>query len=269
MTGSNMETTFGYAFFLALILLFGLTTSEPALPDTLPAGPSRERIDAPGALSSYQQYLAVIGEHGGPSIRVSLEATVVSLLRSEVCPYQEENCRIPPYPSDWGTVRVDRVLWSQKDAAERKDEQAARGRQRERQRSTAPSPGSRDPERSAPPPTLRADQRVETQFLFTARLAIVRRVPHPLVDNSFEGSGQTAAEARPRLTFEPLPKEDGRYLFTVGVTDATEPEENALPGLDSGDRFRATAGYDGVLRVRTYEMLSPVPMNAPRSGDPL
>jgi hypothetical protein len=216
---------------------------------------------APQALEPYQQYLQVVGARGTASTPVEIEATVIAVHRTEVCPYRLEVCPIPPYPNDWGRVRIERVRspasTPRSDAASRPSGAMAA----DRRQTTPPDPGSAPPHRSLEP--LRAGREVEVQFLLTARPVVVRRVPSRDTGDDREATAVGLATPAPPTAFHPLPRTDGRYLFVIGTTAGPDRADIRLPGLAAGDRFRADASYDGVLRVRIYEPLPRPPPGAP------
>ena len=81
----------------------------------IPTSKDEEEITPyPEQLIIYQDYLDVIEGESRHFQNIkdigTIEATVISLTKSEVCPYLEEECRIESYPKDVGLVRVDKLI---------------------------------------------------------------------------------------------------------------------------------------------------------------
>jgi len=72
-------------------------------------------LEYPEEYLIYQDYLDVIegvSRHFHKNIgdTGTIEATVISLRRDNICPYNEEKCRIEPYPLDVVRVRIDKII---------------------------------------------------------------------------------------------------------------------------------------------------------------
>jgi hypothetical protein len=238
---------------------------EPSAPaqDISIAAP--EMVIYPKEYAAYQQYLDVI--KGRPSMADSavIEGTVLSIQPGEVCPYQEEPCRIEPYPDDWGMVRVDKIFeyaplvrqGSNPVEAQSSGVQLSEGQTSPGYAGTGgqPSPAKYKP--------LQSGQEVQAHFLLTTRPARVRQ----LTTTASEGAGSAPSlesdagqvvthQAEPgEPAFEPIPREGGAFVFSTLTTDARDPAELLLPGLTASARFRARVLYDGTLYVQEYELI--------------
>jgi hypothetical protein len=267
----------GFALLAILIAVSGcsLRGQEPATPTaeipsspspaTQTAPPARDIIIYPEGYGEYQKYLDVIGGTPGMADTGVIEATVASILKSEVCPYQEENCRIEPYPNDWGLVRVDEILQYVPYGAQ--DMEPAREQPGQTPDSgaetTAGSTGVSPPSKGQRHETLQPGQEIQTHFLFTARPAKVSTGSlagpgSPLPSQPPGGEPEQAAEHRVQPgepVYEPIPR-DGDYLvFVTEIEGMPDSTEIILPGLEIGSRFRARIRYDGTLYVQEYEVI--------------
>ena len=215
---------------------------------------------------TYQTYLDVIGGRPGPADTATIEATVESIQRGEVCPYQEEEvCPIEPYPSDWAVVRIDRVIsYTPYGGAMPAPGEEAQAQNEQPGGETSPEyqgPESQ-PARQKPGP-LEEGQAVEALFLLTTRPAKVRYVPAAAsgglesMEYPAPGAGDTVEHPLEpgRAAFRPIRREGHYYLFTTKIGDDGAPVETTLPGLEAGASFRARVRYDGVLYVEEYEVM--------------
>jgi hypothetical protein len=228
--------------------------------------PAAEAILYPEGFAAYQAYLDLIGGRPRQADEAIIEATVESLQRSELCPYPDEGeCRVEPYPSDWGVVRIDKLVsytpYAVTVPASPQEGQAS---------GNAPqgetSPQYRGPE-SQPTKqktgSLDEGQAVQALFLLTTRPAKARYLPASASEGTEAmlvtepGAGDTVAHSvEPgEAVFNPIPREGQYYVFTAGIGDYAAPVEVILPGLEVGDKFRAKIRYDGVLYVEAYELV--------------
>lgn len=240
------------------------STATPPPGGDIAIGPG-EMITYPDEYLAYQKYLDVIGGRPGKPDMAVLEATVISLLRSEICPYQEESCRIEPYPSDWGMVRVDKILEYSSygdPALESPVDQPSEGVPATAK--TAPQHvGSQPQSKAAPFEALKEGQEVQTLFLHTTRPAKVMCVTTGTLDTQEEG--QPSEEAAQETTehrvqpgetvFDPIPREANYYLFAARTGECVDTSDRVLPGLEVGSRFRAKVRYDGTLYVEEYAIV--------------
>lgn len=214
---------------------------------------------------TYLCYLEAINGRPGRADLGEIEGTVVSITHGEICPHQEEDCRIEPYPNDWGIVRVDRVLAltpASGEASELIIEQPAE-KDEGGIASTSGSQGQDISTKEKTVPALTDDQEVTAQFVLTARPVNVRNVPgEEMVPSDGigirEGSGEDTVEqpAKPLDTAcQPLPQDKGLYTFTTKVGGVKEVVQKKLPGLEVGTRFRAEITYNGIMYIDEYEIL--------------
>ncbi len=248
-------------------------SSQEQMPGREMEKPAGEIMIYPEEFIIYQNYLEVIGGKPGIADTGVIEATVMSIVKTEVCPYQEERCRFEPYPNDGGVVRVDKII-NYTPYAERPAGPAVEqpGEAESESPGGKTSPGYEGPayqpkERRYEP--LREGQEVQTLFLLTARPAKVRYVPMSESDEGYEslesgqpaeGAAQHTAEqpARPEeIVFNPLPKEGDLFVFTTKVGAFPSAIERVLPGLEAGSKFRAAIRHDGTLYVEEYEEVMP------------
>jgi hypothetical protein len=221
----------------------------------------QELLTIPEEFTIYQDYVQVIG--GKPQrIRDKgvIEATVISLTRTEVCPYQEETCIIEPYPKDIGIVRIDKIInytpYSEQTAEP--VEQPSRDSLPENGNKGTEYPSKPKPE-YAP---LKEGQEVQALFLLTVRQTKIRYIPV----NESEGSreslqlpeenktvGQKASPGS--KTFKPIPKDGNYFVFTTKIGKFSGIIEKILPGLEVGSKFRAEIYYDGSLYIEEYEII--------------
>jgi hypothetical protein len=230
--------------------------TEATLVSTTPTPISgqSEIVTAPPDLTLFQNYLDLIRDPSRDSVDFIIEGTVISVQQTELCPYQEENCSIPPYPNDWGLVRVDAIMADPGTADKVSEGIASSSDSEEDVRTTEQNLGVDSPDevKSA----LEVGQEVQAQFLLTTRPAVARWVPAIPEDNNREQAVSSEGAVAPGSEFQPIPLEDGRYVFTIGVSSSDQIEETVLPGLEAGDRFRAAVNYDGIVRIMVYEPLS-------------
>ncbi len=228
-------------------------------------GAPLDMIIYPQQYSQYQIYLDVIGARPRAADTAIIEATVTSLQTGAICPYDEENCRIAPYPNDWGTVRLDRIL----DHSPYGEHREGAGEEKPGQLrglaavTAAGSSGVElEPgERMHEP--LQVGQELETQFVLTARPTKVRSAPIigseagpqelPAAGRPEETTGQQAQAGAPE--YLPIAKEGGYFIFVKETELTSGSTESLLSGLSVGSRFRAEIRYDGTLYVHEYEVI--------------
>jgi hypothetical protein len=244
-------------------------SGEPAPVGKVPVGTApiapMDMIIYPQEYSQYQAYLDVIGARPRAADTAIIEATVTSILTSDICPYHEEDCRIEPYPSDWGTVRVEKILdyaaygeHPEGAEAEQPDQPKDSGAE-----NTAGHSGIEPAFEGRLHEPLQVGQEVQTQFVLTARPAKVRYVPaggsEGIEPMQYTESGAGEMVEHPVVSgeavFNPISREGQYYVFTTNIGDYAAPVETVLPGLDAGARFRARIRYDGILYVEEYELV--------------
>ena len=223
----------------------------------------------------YQDYIDVIGGVSPLSSYVdtgTVEATVISITESDICPgpqQEGETCTIEPYPNDWGTMRIDKIIdytpFSEK-TVQQPVEEPAEGEEPV-QGTTPPYQGKDLPEPKMPEyEPLQEGQEVSTHFLLTTRPVKVRYVPMESSEYSQPESGLESAQESEQMvghsvepgkkTYKPIPKDGGYFVFTTKVGEYPEVIEKVLTGLEIGDKFRAKIHYDGTLYLEEYEIIS-------------
>jgi hypothetical protein len=242
---------------------------QPTAAQDIAIAPS-EMVLYPKEYAAYQAYLDVIKGRPGMADGAVIEGTVLSLATGEVCPYQEEPCRIEAYPDDWGTVRVDKIVEYApigepgSNPVESQDGGTPTGETPGLSEQTSPqytgTAGQAGPAKYAP---LQQGQEVQAHFLLTARPARVRQLATgasagaEAAQSAGADAGQVVThQAEPgETTFEPIPREGEAFVFSTIATDARDAGELVLPGLTAGVRFRARVQYDGTLYVQEYELI--------------
>jgi len=224
----------------------------------------------PEEVRTYYDYVQAIGGEPSISDSATIEATVVSITRSDKCPSSSgETCDTEPYPNDWATVRVDKIMkytpYTETPTA------PVEGKQQSEPTQTTPGYAGKEP--PAPKKTgyapLKEGQEVSAHFILTTRPAKVRYVPEIKPTGGLEtGRYLPAAESKEgirdsqtgtsgpatpgKTIFKPIPKEGGYLIFTTKVGDYPQAIEKTLPGLKEGDRFTAEIRYDGTVYIEEY-----------------
>jgi len=249
------------------------------------SGEIAQELKYPEEYLIYQDYLGTIG--GVP--RVSdvgiIEGTVISITRSEACPYPEEKCRIEPYPKDIGIVRIDKIIeytsYSEQSVGQPIEEPPGEEPSGEEPLTGGGNKGEEPP--LPPKPIeyerLQVGQEVPTSFLLTTRPVKVRYVSIPPTGEPEPGphgaleleTGQSAEEPvgekssveyplepgeepLPK-TYKPIPREGKYFVFTTKIIGYPETSQKILPGLEIGSKFRAKIHYAGSLYVEEYEIV--------------
>ena len=235
------------------------------LEDQLPGGEDIIIIKYPDEYLIYKGYLEAIGGRPSAADFGEIEGRVVSIIKDEVCPYDEEVCSIEPYPSDWGIVRVDRIIWYTpygEQGTEPIMDQHAQG-DNEEARYSSGSQGVDVELKEKTPSALMEGQEVTSLFVLTARPVMVRYVPVAVIEPSAPSGNIEAGEedtigqsVQPgEIVYKPLPKEGDFFIFTTRVGDFTKEVVQVLNGLEEGSRFRAEIRYDGTLYISEYEII--------------
>ena len=248
-------------------------TPTPVPPTATPVPPPEgeiarmpeEFIIYPEEFIAYQNYLDVIGGKPGIADTGVIEATVISISRTEVCPYQEEECSIEPYPNDWGMVRVDKII-NYTPYAEQ-----ALGSRIEQPSETEPAGGETTPgyggaehqPKGGKYVPLQEGQEIQTLFLLTVSPVKVRYVPaagsegtEPTEPPGDDAQRTAEHPVQPGQTvFKPIPREGDYFVFAIRIVDSPTTIESILPGLAVGSKFRAEIRYDGTLYIEEYEVI--------------
>ena len=210
----------------------------------------------------YQDYLDVIEARHFQNIydTGTIEATVISLIRSEMCPYTEEECRIQPYPIDTGVVRIDKIIsyipYSEQ-TVQQPIEQPSEGESSGEGKTTPGYTGQDLPKSKLPEyKQLEEGQEVSTIFQLTARPVKVIYTSIPPTTGGLESQQTVSRQIEPtQKTYKPISVEGDRFVFTTKIITYPETSLKLLPGLKEGDKFRATITYDGILHVNEYGMI--------------
>lgn len=224
----------------------------------------------------YQDYIKAIG--GKPNIYETgtIEATIISITKSVVCPDEivpfapeSKGCSIEPYPKDLGIVKIDKIInynpYSEQPLKSTIEESTEEKSLKEKET----TPEYIGPEYPSKPAVakrkdyiaLQEGQEVQTIFLLTTRPVKIKYVPISESTGGLEsaksakdGNQQTIShQVRPlKKIFKPIPK-DGNYLiFTTKIGKFLGTIEKILPGLEAESKFGAEIRFDGKLYIREY-----------------
>ena len=270
------------AIVMVVVLSLGCLQKEPeeVVPPT-PTIDKEEIVIVPEEFTIYQDYIKTIGGKPRISDIGTIEATVISITKTEVCPDKTDpfapeptECSIEPYPKDIGIVRVDRIInytpYSEQ-TVEPAIEQPSEGGSPEEGETTSGYEGPeypskpKSPERKEYEP-LREGQEVQTLFLLTVRPAKIRYAPtnesvggmefaQELGNANSEQDIISHAVTPEKKIFKPIPKDGNYHVFTTKIGDYPGIIEKNLPGLEVGTKFRAEIWYDGSLYVEEYEVM--------------
>ncbi len=170
-----------------------------------------------------------------PYDEVTMEATILSLTKLDLCPREEEICSVATKPSDHGDIRIDKIIEHKRN------------------------------------PEIEYDSFVESQearagFVYTARPAKVRCVSlEAQISEQYYEENKSIEKEEPKLPkslsdseiekLNKIPIEDGYYVYTYYTAKC--PPEKVLPGLEEGNRIRFTLQYVGYgISVGEYEIIS-------------
>jgi len=287
MTNNKMFWKYGVVlacFLMVVILSLGCLQkeSEEAVPPTSIKDKDKDKeelVIIPEEFVIYQDYIEAIG--GKPGIRDigTIEATVISITKTEVCPDKMDpfapeptECSIEPYPKDLGIVRVNKIInyiQYSEQTIEPTVEQPGGGESPEEGDTTPRYEGPEYPSEGKEYKPLQEGQEVSTYFLLTVRPAKVRYAP---INESVGGmasaqeSGNTKINSEQDIIshavtpvkkiFKPIPKDGSYYVFTTKIGNFPGIIEKNLPGLEVGSKFRAEIWYDGSLYVEEYEVIA-------------
>lgn len=238
--------------------------------------PAEEMVAYPKEYTTYQDYLQAIGEGFSATPKYFdtgvIEATVISLTNSDVCPSTTgETCNIEPYPNDYATVRIDRIVSYSPYAEQTASQPVEQPNRTLSEDSGSTTPGNMGvdyPQQKVPEiARLQEGQNASTHFILTARPVKVRYVSVEPENGGLE-SQQTASRnsdltqtvthtTEPgKKIFEPILKESGYFVFTTKIVPYPETSQKILSGLKVGDKFRANIKYDGAtIVVGEYEII--------------
>lgn len=266
-------------YFLALVILGIIFVSGCVQQTSKNVQPAREMAAYPKDYTIYQDYLQTIGEGLGASPRYFdngvIEATVISLANSDVCPSATgETCNIEPYPNDYATVRIDRIVSYSPYAEQTVSLPVEQPSGTTPEAGGSSTPGNRGvdyPQQKIPEIVrivrLQEGQNASVHFILTARPVKVRYVSVEPENGGLQSQQSASRDsdlsrtvthtAEPgKKTFEPIPKKDGYFVFTTKIVPYPETGQKILPGLNVGNKFRANIKYDGTyVIVGEYEII--------------
>jgi hypothetical protein len=271
---------FGIVMVVVLSLGCLQKESEEVVPPT-PTIDKEEIAIVPEEFTIYQDYIKTIGGEHRISDIGTIEATVISITKTVVCPDKMDpfapeptECSIEPYPKDLGIVRIDKIINYTPHSEQTVEptikqlEQQSEGKSSEEGETT---PGYESPEYPPKPKPserkkyepLHEGQEVQTFFLLTVRPAKIRYVPINGSKGGMESAQLPEDETQQTVshqvepkekTFKPIPKDGNYFVFTTKIGNFPEIIEKNLPGLEVGSKFRAEIYYDGSLYVEEYEI---------------
>jgi len=270
---------------IVAILSLGCLQKESEV--TMPPTPVTDKeepamVMIPEELVIYYDYLGVIGGKPRISDIGTIEATIISITKNEVCPDEIESvapeptdCSIEPYPKDTGIVRIDKIInytpYSEQPV-EHLEQSSPSGEEPSETALGYNGNGYRGEDLPKPKlpeyEPLQEGQEVSTHFLLTAGPAKVRYAPIPEPQPSPHGPMESAqskdiiseqnrshkSESEEKI-FKPIPKDGNYYVFTTKY-GFPETIEKILPGLQVGSKFRAEIWYDGSLYIEEYEVVT-------------
>lgn len=220
----------------------------------------------------YQDYLRTIGDKPRISDIGTVEATVISITKSGVCPDivdpfvpEPKECSIDPYPKDIGVVRIDKIIsyipYSEQ-TVEQPIEQPSGAEPAEEGKTTS---GYRGKDTPGPKPLsykpLQLGQEIPTSFLLTTRPVKIIYTSIPPAKEStggLESSEQTTEHPLQKplpKTYNAIPKSGDYFVFTTRIIKYPETSQKTLPGLGIGSKFRAAIQHDGSLYIDEYELI--------------
>lgn len=153
---------------------------------------------------------------------IDLEATVVSIFKDTniAC---EGKCPGYQYPKDKGTIRIDKII-----SIDNPDNFEIEG--------------------------IEEGNEIQVEFYYSAQPAKIRKLPSPPAET---GPANTTVSHTPMFA-NPIPKEDGYFIYEFESTLATEETETVLPGLEEGSKFSATISYlsSDRISIAEYQIIS-------------
>ena len=253
-------------------------TQPAATPDAVQPISPPEGMIYPEEFIIYQDYIKTIG--GKPIISDigTVEATIISITRTEVCPDETDpfapeptECSIEPYPKDLGMVRIDKIVnytrYSEQTIESPIEQPSGEEPSEGKTTVTSVYKGSESQPKPKPPieyEPLHEGQEVQTLFLLTVRPVKIRYVPINESEGGMESEQLTEDDTQQTVghqvvpenkIFKPIPKDGDYFVFTTKIGRFPEIIENPLHGLEVGYTFRAEIQYDGsLLYVREYDV---------------
>ena len=253
-------------------------TAPAATPDAAPPISPEEILIYPEEFVIYQDYIKTIG--GKPIISDigTVEATIMSITKGEICPDETDpfapeptECSIEPYPKDLGMVRIDKIVnytrYSEQTIESPIEQPSGEEPPEGKTTVTSGYKGSESQPKPKPPieyEPLHEGQEVQTLFLLTVRPVKIRYVPINESDGDMESEQLTEDDTQQTAShqvvpgnkiFKPIHTDGDYFVFTTKVGRFPEIIEKPLFGLEAGSTFRAEIRYDGsLLYVGEYEV---------------
>ncbi|MFH1424195.1 MAG: hypothetical protein ABIG20_00770 [archaeon] len=262
---------------LLITVLFGVILFSGCVQEQEPDGPATggasEIWIQPAEITIYDDYLTVIqGRVGSPHDLGTIEATIVSIVESEVCPYTEEDCSMETYPKDAGIIRIDKIVEYTSYSEQLEDqpvEESADEVSEEGVISTPGSPGIGVPAQLPEYEQLAEDREVSAIFVLTTRPVKVNYIsvePSTGGPESATSGTESATDvvshsvdqqgAEPlQKVFKPIPKQGNYFVFTTKILPYPQTSQKTLPGLEVGSKFRAEIEYDGTVFIEEYSII--------------
>jgi len=223
---------------------------------------SQEIIIVPNNYNTYLKYVELLKN---PSIRYKeaiVEATIIDISISDFCPYNEETCRIEPYPKDSGIIKINKIIQtieSQSDIIE------TINLDNSSQNTTDEYKGEDIIKKETNyVQNIDIGRSLPTIFLLTSRSVSVNyekigttNNTTKSTDNSIESetTSNKSIEQNMNNTYENLLKKNGHYVFTIKIGDYDNTITKELPGLKTGDLIIAHIYYDDVMTyIGEYEL---------------
>ena len=264
--------------FLIIIIAFSLGCLQQGPSEEIHATPITDKTESvmiPEEFIIYQDYIEVIGDKPQKCDIGTIEATVISLTQTEVCPDKTDpfalepvNCSIEPYPKDIGTVSIDRIInytpFSEQTSDSVIDQPGNEALLKEGNNTQGyEGPQSNLSKKKEYDLIYEGQQEVDTIFLLTTRPAIIRYVPVGGSQDNKESMQESSDHEQDighdvtseEKVYKPIPKSGIYYIFTTKIGNYPDTIEKTLPGLEVGSRFRAEICYDGSLYIEEYEIL--------------
>lgn len=241
--------------------------------------PIGELAQIPSEYMIYRNYLEKIVRIPKVKDTAVIEATLTSIIKSELCPYSddensEEKCSIEPYPKDGGFVRIDKIIqytpYTEKSGYTVEEPTETKLPPSSEDGQTTPSyKGEELPVTQLPNyERLLEGQKVYAYFLLTARPTKVRYTSVDPTKQTITPSGslelvQEQLNEQPvsnipelgKRIYNSIPKEGEYFVFTTKILPYPETSQKILPGLIVGSKFRAEISYDSTLYIDEYEIL--------------
>lgn len=150
---------------------------------------------------------------------INLEATVISL-SPDTNIECENKCPGYQYPKDTGVIRIDKIISG--------NYQKLKG--------------------------IEEGSEITVQFDYSSRPAKIRMIP---VSEEPSNSPEEPVSHVPTFA-EPIPRENGYFIYNIETNLVGEETEIILPGLKVGSKFRATINYcsPDMISVGKYEIIS-------------